>query len=149
MAFGDKSTYFFKQSEVEQKWYLVDAQGQTLGRLATQVAKVLRGKHKPVFTPNIDAGDFVIVVNAEKIKVTGKRTELKEYFHYTGYPGGAVFDSFKDMVKKNPQRVIEHAVKGMLPHNRLGKKIIKKLKVYAGVEHPHSSQKPEALALIK
>jgi large subunit ribosomal protein L13 len=149
VAFGDKSTYFFKQSEVEQKWYLVDAQGQTLGRLATQVAKVLRGKHKPVFTPNIDAGDFVIVVNAEKIKVTGKRTELKEYFHYTGYPGGAVFDSFKDMVKKNPQRVIEHAVKGMLPHNRLGKKIIKKLKVYAGVEHPHTAQKPEALALIK
>ncbi len=149
MAFGDKSTYFFKQSEVEQKWYLVDAQGQTLGRLATQVAKVLRGKHKPVFTPNIDAGDFVIVVNAEKIKLTGKRTELKEYFHYTGYPGGAVFDSFKDMVKKNPQRVIEHAVKGMLPHNRLGKKIIKKLKVYSGVEHPHTAQKPEALALIK
>ena len=149
MAFGDKSTYFFKQSEVEQKWYLVDAQGQTLGRLATQVAKVLRGKHKPVFTPNIDAGDFVIVVNAEKIKVTGKRTELKEYFHYTGYPGGAVFQSFKDMVKKNPQRVIEHAVKGMLPHNRLGKKIIKKLKVYPGVEHPHTAQKPEALALIK
>ena len=149
MAFGDKSTYFFKQSEVEQKWYLVDAQGQTLGRLATQVAKVLRGKHKPVFTPNIDAGDFVIVVNAEKIKLTGKRTELKEYFHYTGYPGGAVFDSFKDLVKKNPQRVIEHAVKGMLPHNRLGKKIIKKLKVYSGVEHPHMAQKPEALALIK
>ena len=149
MAFGDKSTYFFKQSEVEQKWYLVDAQGQTLGRLATQVAKVLRGKHKPVFTPNIDAGDFVIAVNAEKIKLTGKRTELKEYFHYTGYPGGAVFDSFKDMVKKNPQRVIEHAVKGMLPHNRLGKKIIKKLKVYSGVEHPHMAQKPEALALIK
>ncbi len=149
MAFGDKSTYFFKQSEVEQKWYLVDAQGQTLGRLATQVAKVLRGKHKPMFTPNIDAGDFVIVVNAEKIKVTGKRTELKEYFHYTGYPGGAVFDSFKDLVKKNPQRVIEHAVKGMLPHNRLGKKIIKKLKVYSGVEHPHTAQKPEALALIK
>ena len=149
MAFGDKSTYFFKQSEIEQKWYLVDAQGQTLGRLATQVAKVLRGKHKPVFTPNIDAGDFVIVVNAEKIKLTGKRTELKEYFHYTGYPGGAVFDSFKDMVKKNPQRVIEHAVKGMLPHNRLGKKIIKKLKVYSGVEHPHTAQKPEALALIK
>lgn len=149
MAFGDKSTYFFKQNEVEQKWYLVDAQGQTLGRLATQVAKVLRGKHKPVFTPNIDAGDFVIVVNAEKIKLTGKRTELKEYFHYTGYPGGAVFESFKDLVKKNPQKVIEHAVKGMLPHNRLGKRIFKKLKVYTGVEHPHGAQKPEALALNK
>lgn len=145
MAFGDKSTHFFKQNEIEQKWYLVDAQGQTLGRIATQVAKVLRGKHKPVFTPNIDAGDFVIVVNAEKVKVTGKRTEMKEYFHYTGYPGGTVFESFRDLVKKNPQRVIEHAVKGMLPHNRLGRRILKKLKVYAGTEHPHAAQKPVAL----
>ena len=145
MAFGDKSTYFYKQEEVEQKWYLVDAQGKTLGRIATEVAKVLRGKHKPMFTPNIDAGDFVIVVNAGKIRVTGKRTEMKEYFHYTGYPGGSVFESFKDLVKKNPQRVIEHAVKGMLPHNRLGKRIIKKLKVYAGAEHPHASQKPEVM----
>ena len=149
MAFGGKNTHFFRQDEIEQKGYLVDAQGQTLGRLATQVAKVLRGKHKPIFTPNADAGDFVIVVNAEKIKLTGKRTELKDYFHYTGYPGGAVFESFKDMVKTNPQRVIEHAVKGMLPHTRLGKRIIKKLKVYSGGEHPHSSQKPEALQLIK
>ena len=145
MAFGDKSTYFYKQEEVEQKWYLVDAQGKTLGRIATEVAKVLRGKHKPMFTPNIDAGDFVIVVNAGKIRVTGKRTEMKEYFHYTGYPGGSVFESFKDLVKKNPQRVIEHAVKGMLPHNRLGKRIIKKLKVYAGADHPHASQKPEVM----
>jgi large subunit ribosomal protein L13 len=149
VAFGDKSTYFFKQNEVEQKWYLVDAQGQTLGRIATQVARVLRGKHKPMFTPNIDAGDFVIVVNAEKVKVTGKRTELKDYFHYTGYPGGAVFESFKDLVKKNPQRVFEHAVKGMLPHNRLGRRILKKLKVYPGTEHPHAAQKPVALPLGK
>jgi large subunit ribosomal protein L13 len=149
VAFGDKSTYFFKQNEVEQKWYLVDAQGQTLGRIATQVARVLRGKHKPMFTPNIDAGDFVIVVNAEKVKVTGKRTELKDYFHYTGYPGGAVFESFKDLVKNNPQKVFEHAVKGMLPHNRLGKRILKKLKVYPGTEHPHAAQKPVALPLVK
>ena len=149
MAFGDKSTYFFKQNEVEQRWYLVDAQGQTLGRIATQVARVLRGKHKPMFTPNIDAGDFVIIVNAEKVKVTGKRTELKDYFHYTGYPGGAVFESFKDLVKKNPQKVFEHAVKGMLPHNRLGKRILKKLKVYPGIEHPHAAQKPVALPLVK
>ncbi len=149
MAFGDKSTYFFKQNEVEQKWYLVDAQGQTLGRIATQVARVLRGKHKPMFTPNIDAGDFVIVVNAEKVKVTGKRTELKDYFHYTGYPGGAVFESFKDLVKNNPQKVFEHAVKGMLPHNRLGRRILKKLKVYPGTEHPHAAQKPVALPLGK
>jgi len=149
VAFGDKSTYFFKQNEVEQRWYLVDAQGQTLGRIATQVARVLRGKHKPMFTPNIDAGDFVIIVNAEKVKVTGKRTELKDYFHYTGYPGGAVFESFKDLVKKNPQKVFEHAVKGMLPHNRLGKRILKKLKVYPGIEHPHAAQKPVALPLVK
>jgi large subunit ribosomal protein L13 len=147
LAFGDKSTYFFKESEIEQKWYLVDAQGQTLGRVATQVAKILRGKHKPIFTPNVDTGDFVVVVNAEKIKVTGKRTDNKEYFHYTGYPGGAVFESFKDVIKNNPERVLEHAVKGMLPHNRLGKRIFKKLKVYTGAEHPHAAQKPEALAL--
>ena len=145
MAFGDKSTYFFKQNEIEQKWYLIDAQGQTLGRIATQVAKVLRGKHKPIFTPNVDTGDFVIVVNADKVKVTGKRIEMKEYFHYTGYPGGAVFESFKDLVKKNPQRVIQHAVKGMLPHNRLGRRILKKLKVYTGTEHPHAAQKPLTL----
>jgi large subunit ribosomal protein L13 len=145
VAFGDKSTYFFKQNEIEQKWYLIDAQGQTLGRIATQVAKVLRGKHKPIFTPNVDTGDFVIVVNADKVKVTGKRIEMKEYFHYTGYPGGAVFESFKDLVKKNPQRVIQHAVKGMLPHNRLGRRILKKLKVYTGTEHPHAAQKPLTL----
>ena len=148
MAFGDKSTYFYKQSEIEQKWYLVDAEGQTLGRIATQVARVLRGKHKPIFTPNVDTGDFVVVVNAEKVKVTGKRTDMKEYFHYTGYPGGAVFESLKDLMKKNPQRVIEHAVKGMLPHNRLGRRILKKLKIYSGAEHPHAAQKPETMKLI-
>ena len=148
MAFGDKSTFFYKQSEIEQKWYLVDAEGQTLGRIATQVARVLRGKHKPIFTPNVDTGDFVVVVNAEKVKVTGKRTDMKEYFHYTGYPGGAVFESLKDLMKKNPQRVIEHAVKGMLPHNRLGRRILKKLKIYSGAEHPHAAQKPETMKLI-
>ena len=147
MSFGDKSTHFFKQSEIEQKWYLVDAQGKTLGRVASRVARVLRGKHKPIFTPNADAGDFVIVVNAAKVKLTGKRTELKEYFHYTGYPGGAVFEKFKDVAKNNPERLIEHAVKGMLPHTRLGRRILKKLKVYTGSEHPHSAQKPESLPL--
>jgi len=149
VAFGDKSTRFLKQTEVDQKWYLVDAQGQTLGRIASQVAHVLRGKHKPIFTPNIDAGDFVIVVNAEKVRVTGKRTELKAYFHNTGYPGGAVFESFKEVLKKNPERVIEHAVKGMLPHNRLGRRILRKLKVYAGTEHPHAAQKPVAMPVGK
>ncbi len=149
MAFGDKSTVFFKQSDFEQKWFLVDAKGQTLGRLAAQVARVLRGKHKPTFTPNVDSGDFVVVVNAGKVKLTGKRTELKEYFHNTGYPGGAVFEKYQDLIRTNPQRVIEHAVKGMLPHNRLGRKIIRKLKVYADEKHPHAAQKPQALTVGK
>jgi large subunit ribosomal protein L13 len=149
VAFGDRSTYFFKQSELEQKWYVVDAQGQTLGRLAAQVAHVLRGKHKPSFTPNADAGDFVVVVNAEKVVLTGKRPEQKEYYHNTQYPGGAVFEQFKDVIKNHPERVIEHAVKGMLPHTKLGRQIFKKLKVYAGGEHPHASQKPVALKIGK
>jgi large subunit ribosomal protein L13 len=142
-----KATKFFKTSDTTQKWHLVDANGQTLGRVATQVATLLRGKHKPMFTPNADLGDFVVVVNAANVKLTGKRTELKEYFHYTGYPGGATFTKFQDLVRKNPERVFEHAVKGMLPHNRLGRQIIKKMKVYAGAEHPHSAQRPEAFQL--
>jgi large subunit ribosomal protein L13 len=141
----DKTTKFFRSQDSPQKWHLVDADGKTLGRLATQVARLLRGKHKPQFTPNADLGDFVVVVNASKIKMTGKRTELKEYFHYTGYPGGATFEKFQDLLQKHPERVFEHAVKGMLPHNRLGRQIIKKMKVYAGPEHPHKAQQPEAL----
>ena len=129
MAFVDKSTTFFREGDIAQKWFVVDANGKTLGRIASQVARILRGKHKPQFTPNADIGDFVIVVNADKVKVTGKRTELKEYFHYTGYPGGAVFQQFKDVLKIHPERVIEHAVKGMIPHTKLGRQIIKKLKV--------------------
>ncbi|MDE3058412.1 MAG: 50S ribosomal protein L13 [Bacteroidota bacterium] len=147
MSFGEKNTRFFRENEVEHKWFLVDAQGKTLGRVASQVARVLRGKHKPTFTPNIDCGDFVVVINAGKVKLTGKRTERKEYFHYTGYPGGIVIEQFKDLMKTRPDRVIEHAVKGMLPHNRLGKRIVKKLKVYAGAEHPHGAQKPEVLTV--
>jgi len=139
----EKTTRFFKSEEVDQKWHLVDANGKTLGRIATQVAMLLRGKHKPQFTPNADLGDFVVVVNAEKIKLTGKRAELKEYFHYTGYPGGATFEKFKELMQKHPDRVFEHAIRGMLPHNRLGRKIIKKLKVYAGPDHPHTAQRPE------
>jgi large subunit ribosomal protein L13 len=129
-----------------QKWHLIDAEGKTLGRVATQVARLLRGKHKPMFTPNADLGDFVVVVNASRIRVTGKRTELKEYFHYTGYPGGATFEKFQDVLRKHPDRVFEHAVRGMLPHNRLGRQIIKKLKVYSGSEHPHKAQRPEPFA---
>ncbi len=138
----DKQTHFFKTTDTEQKWHLVDANGKTLGRIATEVARLLRGKHKPMFTPNADLGDFVVVVNAEKVKLTGKRTELKEYFHYTGYPGGATFERFQDLLRKHPERVFEHAVKGMLPHNTLGRQIIKKMKVYAGAEHPHAAQRP-------
>lgn len=145
MAMVDKSTTFFRESDIAQKWYVVDANGKTLGRIASQVARILRGKHKPQFTPNSDMGDFVIVVNAEKVKVTGKRLEQKEYFHYTGYPGGAVFQQIKDVIKNHPERVIEHAVKGMIPHTKLGRQIIKKLKVYPGTEHPHSAQKPEVI----
>ncbi|HAP34807.1 MAG TPA: 50S ribosomal protein L13 [Bacteroidetes bacterium] len=141
----DKSTTFFRESDIAQKWYVVDANGKTLGRIASQVARILRGKHKPQFTPNSDMGDFVIVVNAEKVKITGKRLEQKEYFHYTGYPGGAIFQQFKDVIKNHPERVIEHAVKGMIPHTKLGRQIIKKLKVYPGTEHPHSAQKPEVI----
>ena len=138
----EKSTRFFTTADTIQKWHLIDANGKTLGRIASQVAILLRGKHKPEFTPNADLGDFVIVINAGKVKLTGKRTELKEYFHYTGYPGGAVFTRFQDLVRKQPEKVFEHAIKGMLPHNRLGRQIIKKLKVYGGAEHPHSAQQP-------
>jgi large subunit ribosomal protein L13 len=138
----EKTTKFFKTSEANAKWHLIDANGKTLGRVATQVAKLLRGKHKPTFTPNADMGDYVVVVNAAHVKLTGKRTELKEYFHYTGYPGGATFTKYQDLIKKNPQRVFEHAVKGMLPHNRLGSRILRKMKVYAEGEHPHKAQGP-------
>ena len=139
-------TRFFKPEEVNQKWFLVDANGQTLGRVASHVARLLRGKHKPQFTPNNDLGDFVVVVNAEKVKLTGKRPEMKELFHNTGYPGGGRFDSFKELIETRPEFIMEHAVKGMLPHNRLGRKIFKKLKVYRGTEHPHAAQKPESIS---
>jgi large subunit ribosomal protein L13 len=140
-------TKFFKEEEVQQKWYLVDANGKTLGRVASQIAHIIRGKHKPSFTPNADLGDYVVVINAEKVVVTGKRQELKEYYHNTQYPGGARFESFRDVLKRKPISVVEHAVKGMLPHNRLGRQMIKKLKVYTGSSHPHDAQKPETLPL--
>jgi large subunit ribosomal protein L13 len=138
----EKLTRSYKTSDTVQKWHVLDADGKTLGRLATLIARLLRGKHKPEFTPNADLGDFVIVVNASKVKLTGKRAELKQYFHYTGYPGGATFEKFQDILRKRPERVFEHAVKGMLPHNRLGRQILKKLKVYPGPEHPHKAQQP-------
>ena len=136
-------TFQAREVDVDKKWYVIDAEGQVLGRLAVDVARILRGKHKPIFTPHVDTGDFVIVINAGKVRVTGKRFEQKSYFHYTGYPGGDRVRMFKDLIRTNPRFVIEHAVKGMLPHNRLGRRIIKKLKVYADGNHPHEAQMPE------
>ncbi len=143
----DKATRFFTTTDTDRKWHLVDADGKTLGRVASEVAKLLRGKHKPTFTPNADIGDFVIVVNAAKVKLTGKRAELKEYFSYTGYPGGGTFTKFQELIRKHPEKVFEHAIKGMLPHNKLGRQIIRKLKVYGGAEHPHSAQQPASFSI--
>jgi large subunit ribosomal protein L13 len=142
-------TFQAKEVEVDKKWYVVDAEGQVLGRLASQVAHVLRGKHKPIFSPHVDTGDFVIVINAGKVRVTGKRAEQKSYFSYSGYPGGAKIRMFSDLIRTNPRLVVEHAVKGMLPKNRLGRRIFKKLKVYADANHPHQAQMPEALELLR
>lgn len=138
-------TYIATPSTIQRKWYLVDATDKTLGRLAAEVAKVLRGKNKPTFTPNMDTGDYVIVINADKVKLTGKKLVQKTYFHYTGYMGGDRFVKAADMLKDKPTRMVELAVKGMVPHNRLGSKIFSKLFVYAGPEHPHAAQKPEVL----
>jgi len=132
-------------ADVDKKWYVVDAEGLVLGRLAANVARILRGKHKPIFTPHADTGDFVIIINADKVRMTGKRQEQKSYFTHSGYPGGTKTRLFKDLIQTNPQYVIEHAVRGMLPHNRLGRQIIKKLKVYADADHPHTAQQPETL----
>ena len=140
-------THSVKASEIERRWYVVDAQGKTLGRLATEVARVLRGKHKPTFTPHLDTGDFVIVVNAEKIRVTGNKLEAKRYYRHTGYLGGLRSRTLQQQLEKHPDRVITHAVKGMLPKNRLGADMLRKLKVYAGAEHPHAAQKPQPLEL--
>lgn len=143
----EKLTNFVRTEDADRKWYVIDAKDQVLGRLATKCARVIRGKEKPVFTPNMDAGDFVVVINADKIKLTGKRDLQKEYFSHSGYPGGVKIRTFSEMMTKNPAFVVEHAVKGMLPKNRLGRKLIKKLKVYAGKEHPHTAQKPEPISL--
>ena len=142
-----KTTFMANASNIERKWYVVDAEGQTVGRLAAEVAKVLRGKNKPTFTPHVDTGDYVIVINAEKVKFTGKKLTDETYFRHSGYQGGTTFTSAGLMLEKFPERVIEHAVKGMLPHNRLGAKMYRKLSVYAGSEHPHAAQKPEKLEL--
>ena len=142
-----KTTFMANAQNVERKWYVVDAEGQTVGRLAAEVAKVLRGKHKPTFTPHVDTGDFVIVINAEKAVFTGKKLIDKTYFRHSGYNGGTTFTPAGQMMEMFPTRVIEHAVRGMLPKNRLGEQMYRKLNVYAGSEHPHAAQQPEELKL--
>ena len=139
------NTYMPNPSQIERKWYVVDAEGQTLGRLSAEVAKVLRGKNKPVFTPHADCGDYVIVVNAEKIKVTGKKLDQKVYYHHSDYVGGMKETTLREKLAKKPEEVVELAVKGMLPKGPLGREMYKKLFVYAGAEHPHAAQKPEVL----
>ena len=138
-------TFMASPATIDRKWYVVDAEGMTLGRLASEVAKVLRGKNKPIFTPHIDTGDYVIVINAEKIKVTGKKMDQKIYYHHSDYVGGMKETTLKEMLTKHPDRVIELAVKGMLPKGPLGRQMYKKLFVYAGPDHKHAAQKPEAL----
>jgi len=138
-------TYMANQDKIERKWYLVDAQGLTLGRMASEVAKVLRGKNKPEFTPHVDTGDYVVIVNAEKVKVTGKKLKQKIYYNHSDYVGGMRETTLSDMMQKKPERVVELAVKGMLPKGPLGREMIKKLHVYAGPEHKQQAQKPEAL----
>ena len=139
------NSFMANPAKVERKWYVVDATGYTLGRLASEVAKVLRGKNKPVFTPHVDTGDYVIIVNAEKIKVTGKKLEQKIYYHHSDYVGGMKETTLKEMLAKKPEKVLELAVKGMLPKGPLGREMYTKLHVYAGAEHPHAAQKPEVL----
>jgi large subunit ribosomal protein L13 len=138
-------TYSAKPQEVEREWFVVDAQGQTLGRLATRIATLLRGKHKPLYTPHVDCGDYVIVVNAQEVNVTGQKLDQKIYYRHSGYPGGLRQVTLRRRLQTHPERVIEAAVRGMLPKNRLGRKMFKKLKVYAGPDHPHQAQQPKAL----
>jgi len=140
-------TYSAKAEEITRGWFLVDAQGKVLGRLATQIAARLRGKHKPEFTPHVDTGDFIVVVNAAKIRVTGRKAERKIYHRHTGYPGGIRSTSFEDLQAKHPTRALEHAVKGMLPKGPLGYAMFRKLKVYANDKHPHTAQQPKALEI--
>ena len=138
-------TQYAKKEDIERKWYVADADDQVLGRLAVKIATYLRGKHKPIFTPSVDTGDFVIVVNAEKIKLTGNKLDDKTYYWHTGYPGGIKSEKAKDRLKRKPELIVQKAVWGMLPKNRLGRAMFKKLKVYKGGDHPHEAQKPEIL----
>ncbi len=138
-------TYSLKAGEIERRWFVVDAEGKILGRVATEVARILRGKHKPTYTPHLDTGDYVVVINADKVELSGKKADQKTYFRHSGYMGGERFIPFRSMLEKYPERVIELAVKGMLPKGALGREMRKKLKVYAGTEHPHQAQQPQPL----
>jgi len=140
-------SYMAKPAEIDRKWYVIDATDQTLGRLSSEVASILRGKHKPIYTPNVDTGDFIIVINASKIRLTGNKLIQKKMRWYSGYPGGLKEIDYGSLMQKKPEKIIEAAVKGMLPHNRLGAAMFKKLKVYRGSEHPHQAQQPEAREL--
>ena len=140
-------TFAPRPQDISHKWYLVDAENAILGRLASHIAMILRGKHKPIYTPHADCGDFVIVVNADKVRLTGRKPEQKSYFHFTGYPGGLRETSFRSLLEKKPEMILTQAVKGMLPKNKLGRKMLKKLKDYTSSEHPHKAQRPEPLAL--
>ena len=139
-------TYSARPSDIERRWLLVDAEGQTLGRLATQVAMVLRGKHKPMYTPHMDTGDHVVVINAAKVALSGRKAQDKKYFHHTMYPGGATWTSIVELMAKHPERVVQRAIRGMMPRTKLGRAMMRKLKVYGGAEHPHTAQQPEAWA---
>ncbi len=140
-------TFTAKTAEIEREWYVVDAEGQTLGRLASRIAPIIKGKHKPIYTPHLDCGDYVIIINADKVRVTGQKMEQKFYYRHSGYPGGIKSISLRDQLARYPERVLQSAVKGMLPKNKLGRRMIKKLKVYAGDSHPHEAQQPKPLEL--
>ncbi len=140
-------TFSPKASQIDKKWYLIDAEGKVLGRLASEVSKILRGKHKPTYAPYFDDGDNIIIINAEKIVLTGKKGEDKEYYKHTGYPGGERFINIKKVMKEQPEFVIRHAVWGMMPKSRLGRQVLNNLKIYPGSEHPHAAQKPEKLEI--
>jgi large subunit ribosomal protein L13 len=140
-------TFTAKTAEIEREWYVVDAEGQTLGRLASRIAPIIKGKHKPIYTPHLDCGDYVIIINAAKVRVTGQKMEQKFYYRHSGYPGGIKSISLRDQLATYPERVLQSAVKGMLPKNKLGRRMIKKLKIYAGDSHPHEAQQPKPLEL--
>lgn len=142
-----EKTYVTKPADVERSWFVVDAEGKTLGRLASEVARILRGKHKPIYSPSVDTGDYVIVLNAKKIQVTGRRLDQKKYYHHSGYMGGLSEITLREQLERYPNRVIESAVKGMLPKNKLGRKMIRKLKVYPDDKHPHAAQQPSELEI--